>query len=78
MSCCAVALDQRRFTWRHNEVLRILHFVFGRVVCSMTKKTMKKYPPPGTKVFVQQGQRSPKAESARDSPVLQTACDWVP
>jgi hypothetical protein len=69
LSYCPVALEQNRYTWRHNEVLRILHFYVGLAVRAVAKKK------PRTKqqsamVFVKEGADLRKLKKREKSPAI--------
>ena len=74
LSCCAVALQQGRYTWRHNEVLKILHFVIGRFIRMMTAEKVRKAPK-SMMTFVLAGTTAKTTE--KPPTLLETACDWT-
>ena len=73
-SYCRVALEQGRYTWRHNEVLRPLHHYIGLRARSVRKPVVVK---PRAMVFVKEGdgQRKPTARQ-RMPALLDAANDW--
>lgn len=72
MSLCKVALEQGRYTWRHNEILRLLHFEVG----SFVRKRSRLRPCPIPKVqYVKAGEK-PSAASTRAPALLTRANDW--
>lgn len=75
-SCCPVALDQGRYTWRHNEDLRVFHHAVGVKVRSMTGKKVKKVAPKASNAFVKAGDAPPKKKAGREPSILETASDW--
>ena len=75
-SYCLFALNQGRFTWRHNEILRILHYVTGKVARKMTAKKVKKVQKRGMKVFVKEGEHDKATKTKKEPTILETACDW--
>ena len=75
-SYCLAALKQGRYTWRHNEVLRILHFAAGKRARMMTAKMVKKPQKRGLKVFVKEGEKDKDVKTKKEPVILETACDW--
>ena len=55
-SYCKTALDQPRYTWRHDELLRIIHYAAGKFVWKMTTENVKKPPKRVTTLFVLEGE----------------------
>ena len=72
LSVCNVALEQGRYTWRHNEVLKILHYVTGMFIRSMSAEKVRKAPK--KKEFVLAGKKPKRME--KPPALLETACDW--
>ena len=72
MSLCNVALQQGRYLWRHNEVLRLLHFEVGSFVRKRSR--MKPCVVPKVK-YIKAGEKPPTATS-RSPPLLSRANDW--
>ena len=75
-SYCPFALEQQRYTWRHNEVLKLLHYVIGLCVRALQKRGKPKKPPAKKASFVLQGQDLPKKEKDGQVSLLEQACDW--
>ena len=75
-SYCLFALNQGRFKWRHDEILRILHYVTGKVARKMTAKKVKKVQKRGMKVFVKEGEHDKATKTKKEPTILETACDW--
>jgi len=75
-SYCSKALEQSRYTWRHDEVLRIMHYAAGKFVRKMTTENVKKPSKRATKLFVLEGENDKRHEVEREPAILETACDW--
>ena len=73
LSSCKVALTQQRYTWRHNEVLRVIahHLDLHRKQVNKTKPVK----PKGI-AFVKTGERVKPVRANITSSVLSTAQDW--
>ena len=81
LSYCEVALEQGRYTWRHNEVLRVLHFCVGRAIraTKKVKRASEKEKSAARRgmVFVKEGDDPRKHEKReKQRPILETADDW--
>ena len=74
LSHCVVALEQGRLTWRHNELLRILHIFVGKFIRSLSKHPLPAVEHRAMK-FVKAGQTC-KPRNVRPPSVLQLATDW--
>jgi hypothetical protein len=75
LTYCPVALEQGRLTWRHNEVLRVLHFYIGKAVRGVKKAKVEARQ--GNMVFVKEGADLRKHKAREKAPpTLETACDW--
>jgi hypothetical protein len=72
LSCCNVALQQGRYTWRHNEVLKLLHHAVGSFIRRMSPEKVRKAPK--KKMFVLAGKKPKKLE--KPPALLELACDW--
>ena len=73
-SYCGVALEQGRYTWRHNEVLRPLHHFIGLRARAVKKPAVAK---PRVMVFVKEGEaRRQPSERKKTPALLDAACDW--
>lgn len=74
LSSCPFSLDNGRYTWRHNEVLKIIHYKIGIFIRKMTPDKVKKKP---TKkmMFVKEGEKPP-TNSAKATCLLEQADDW--
>jgi hypothetical protein len=68
--------EQGRLTWRHNELLRILHFFVGKSIRSLSTRPIPAVQHPAAKMqFVKAGQKG-KPRDVRPPSVLQMAKDW--
>ena len=75
LSYCKVALEQNRYRWRHNEVLRILHFYIGLAVRAAAKK-VRRTTQRSAMVFVKEGADLWKLKNFEQLPaILETAND---
>ena len=73
-SCCSFALEQQRFTWRHDELLKLLHYVIGNSCVHKLGKPKKA--PKQKACFILQGQELPKQKSTPVVSLLEQAVDW--
>lgn len=77
LSYCSVGLEQGRYTWRHNEELRLLHFEIGKRVRRMTQEQVKSRPKKtATKRFVKEGGKVKPQGPKEKVSILRLACDW--
>jgi len=76
LSHCDVALEQGRLTWRHNELLRILHFFVGKFIRSLSNQPLPRVENPRARMdFVKAGQKC-KPRQVRAPTILQMTRDW--
>jgi hypothetical protein len=76
LSHCEVALEQGRLTWRHNELLRILHFFVGKFIRSVSTRPLPSAENRNARVeFVKAGQKC-KPRQVHVPTILQQAQDW--
>ena len=77
LSYCSVGLNQGRYTWRHNEELRLLHFEIGKLVRWMNPTRVLARPKKtAVKRFVKAGAEAKLRRSEGTVPILRLACDW--
>ncbi len=76
LSCCGIALDQGRYKWRHDEVLRVLRWHIDKARRAMTPAKVRKAPKIGEKIFILAGAKKPKKTPSPSPSILQTASDW--
>jgi len=76
LSVCGVALNQGRFKWRHDEVLRVLRWHIDKVRRAMTPDKVRKVPKTAKKIFIRAGEKNPKKKTSPLPSLLQMASDW--
>ena len=77
LSYCSVGLKQGRYTWRHNEELRLLHFEIGKRVRGMTQARVLPRPKKtAVKRFLKEGATGKPQRQKEKVPILRLACDW--
>jgi hypothetical protein len=75
ISNCSFALEQKRYTWRHDSVLLNLKPVLQDVLDTANKKCIKRNFPPISTSFTPAGS-SPKKQTQRRTTLLDGADDW--
>ena len=76
LSTCDTALQGGRYTWRHDEVLRVLHHFIGKKIRSMSLGLVQRPARRHCMVFVKEGEKPPTKTTKRDPPLLTQASDW--
>ena len=73
---CPFALSQRRFTWRHDSVLRLLNWAVLKCVDAANKQTPRTWPPPIEESFIRAGESRSKSTTKLEDSLLSHANDW--
>jgi hypothetical protein len=76
LSNCKVALQQGRYTYRHNQVLAVLHAAVVRKSSGLTKARVRR-PSEGDVRFHAAGAQPPAAQRKSAPTILESACDWA-
>ena len=74
VSNCQEALE--RYKWRHNEILRILHYYIGREVRRVCQKTLRPVKLKHKMTFVKAGQAVSRGKREAMPSLLEQANDW--
>ena len=75
VSNCQEALE--RCKWRHNEILRILHYYIGREVRRVCQKTLRPVKLKHKMTFVKAGQAVSRGKREAMPSLLEQANDWM-
>ena len=73
LSGCKVALNQGRYTFRHDSILRVLHSSFSKFLSSMSPV---KAGPSLSSCFVKQGKRFYSSKKKPHIGILHESSDW--
>ena len=76
LSCCPTALDQGRFKWRHDEVLRVLRWHIDKARRAMTSAKVRKVPKVMKKTFIGAVENKPTTRTRSPPSILEQASDW--
>ena len=75
LSVCNIALEQGRFKWRHDEVLRVLRWHIDKARRAITPEKVRRVPKVAKKVFVLAGVK-PTTKTRSPPSILEQASDW--
>jgi hypothetical protein len=73
---CPFALGQGRFTWRHDAVLRLLHWAIMKCVDAANKSSPRTWPPPIEESFIRAGETWSGRSTPATESLLSAANDW--
>ena len=76
LSCCGTALDQGRFKWRHDEVLRVLRWYIDKARRAMTSDKVRVVSKVMGKTFIRAGEDKPTTRTRSPPSILEQASDW--
>lgn len=71
LSCCPKALGEGRYTWRHNQVLKVV----ADTICTAIRESKHQVPARHNISFVRAGEK-PQGERKASTGLLATARDW--
>ena len=75
LSSCAVALAQKRYTYRHNQVLAVLYDAVRKAAAKVSAERVKSVTESPVR-FHLAGKTPPRPRKSVSIPILETATDW--